>query len=74
MTYWAPEKKYEYMGKKTSGGYEYFGYKQNGGTDWKIMRKNTGDEGAWKYAFGTSEWSTAWASPQNESYDDPPDN
>jgi len=73
MTYFAPEKKYEYMGKKTGGGYIYYGYKQNGGLNWKIMRKNEGDDSAWKYAFGTSGWSTAWTNPAAESYGDPPD-
>ena len=64
---------YEYMGKQESGNYVYYGFKKYGGTDWKVMRKDTTDDSAWKYAYGTSGWSTAWASPGSQSYGDPPD-
>jgi len=73
MTYFAPTKKYEFMGKKEVGVNTYFGLKQNGGTRWKIIRKDDSDPPVWKYAYGTSGWSTAWANPQSESYGDPPD-
>jgi len=68
-----PDNKYEYMGKQASGDYEYMGFKENGGTNWKVMRKDTTDDSAWKYAYGTSGWTTAWADPTTLSFDDPPD-
>lgn len=64
---------YEYMGKQTSGDYEYMGFKENGGTNWKVIRKNTTDDSAWAYCYGTSGWTTAWADPTALSFDDPPD-
>jgi hypothetical protein len=65
---------YEYMGDQTIGDYKYLGFKQNGGTNWKIMRKDNTDTSAWKYVYGTSGWSTAWADPSDVSitYSDPP--
>jgi len=64
---------YEYMGKKTSGNYVYYGFKEKSGTNWKIKRKDTTDESAWKFVYGTSGWSSAWADPTALSYNDPPD-
>ena len=64
---------YQYMGSQTSGDYVYYGFKENGGTHWKIMRKDTTDDSAWAYAYGTSGWTTAWADPTGESYGLPPD-
>lgn len=64
---------YEYMGKQTSGDYEYMGFKENGGTNWKVIRKDTTDDSAWAYCYGTSGWTTAWADPTALSFDDPPD-
>ena len=67
---------YEFMGTQTAGDYKYFGFKQNGGTAWRIMRQNTADDSAWQYAYssdGGNDWDTAWASPGDEGYDDPPD-
>ena len=65
---------YEYMGKQESGDYVYYGFKKYGGGNWKIMRKDTTDDGAWQYAYGTSGWSTAWSDPTDPTYGDPPDN
>jgi starvation-inducible outer membrane lipoprotein len=66
------EIQYEYMGKQTSGDYEYMGFKENGGTNWKIMRKDTTDDSAWQYAYGTSSFTSAWEDVTNLVYDDPP--
>jgi len=68
----AVEIQQEYMGKKASGDYDYFGFKDNGGTGWKIMRKNNTNDSAWAYAYGTSDWTTAWADPTVLVYGDPP--
>lgn len=71
------EIKYEYMGKDTTSNvlFEYFGFKENGGTNWKIMRKELADGTAWKYAYGTSGFSTAWLDPSDVgiTYANPPD-
>ena len=63
---------YEYMGKQTSGDYEYMGFKENGGTNWKVIRKDTTGDSAWAYAYGASDWTTAWADPTVLVYGDPP--
>ena len=67
---------YQFMGNQTVGSYEYFGFKKYAGTDWYIMRRDTNDDSAWAYAYSSgtgNDWSTAWGSPDSESYDDPPD-
>ena len=67
---------YHFMGNQTGGSYEYFGFKQRSGTSWYIMRRNTGDDSAWAYAFSTTggnSWTTAWTTPGGETYADPPD-
>ena len=68
---------YAYMGSITSGDFTYFGYKQNGGTHWKVMRQDTTDDSAWKYAYDTTEtptkdWTAAWSDPTVLSYNNPP--
>jgi len=71
-----PFERHQYMGSQTVGNYVYYGYKQFGGTGWYIMRKDTTDDSAWQYAYSASsvnDWATAWASPDGETYGDPPD-
>ena len=67
---------YEYMGKKTAGDYTYYGFKERNSVEWKVMRKDNTDDAAWQYAYSESSanaWTTAWATPGDESYGDPPD-
>lgn len=68
---------YEYLGKKTSGNYVYYGFKEYGSTNWKIMRKDTTDDSAWKYAYSSNNsgisWTQAWSDPTALTYSDPPD-
>ena len=68
------EIEYAYMGKDITSDtdYEYFGFKQNGGENYKIMRKEIADDKAWKYAYGTSGFVTAWANPSLLIFDNPP--
>jgi len=70
--------KYEYMGKQEITTYVYYGFKEKEGTDWKVMRKDTADDSAWKYAYSTTEdppktWAVAWSNPAALDFDDPPD-
>ena len=67
-----PFENYQYMGSQTSGNYVYYGFKQYKGTGWYVMRKDTTDDSAWAYAYGTSGWTTAWADPTILVYGDPP--
>jgi len=64
---------YEFIGIQTSGTYTYFGFKENGGTRYRVIRSDSSDDSAWKYAYGLSGWDAAWADPTALSYDDPPD-
>jgi hypothetical protein len=73
MTYFPNDNAFEYMGEKSSGSYLYYGYKQKNGPKWKIMREETTDPSAYKYAYGNSDWSTAWTNYLSQTYQDPPD-
>ena len=71
-----PFEDYQYMGSQTISTKVYYGFKQYGGTGWYIMRKDTTDDAAWKYAYSPGVGTTfavAWAAPASESYNNPPD-
>jgi hypothetical protein len=62
---------YKFVGPKEVGTDTYLGHKEWGGTAWRITKIDASE--VFTYAYGATDFATAWADPTILSYDDPPD-
>jgi hypothetical protein len=57
--------------ESSDGPWFYYGYRKWGDTEWVIARTDKGLYN-YRYAYGTSDWETAWETRALQTYGLPP--